>query len=295
MTEWSGCAGPSRDLGEKHEAEKDAKRIHAAELVDNELQVKPLSDRKDAELRGQVLQALALDEVVPPTVDAKVKDGVVTLTGIVKGQDQLDAAKLAAANVAGDLEVIDQMTLTLEPNAHEVRDAIAAALKRNALARAKSLSIKTSHGTVTVKGKVRSWEERDAAIEAVRSLEGVRRVADHITVESSADSSGEEVRGVLPAKRKGWRVSDEPEAPPLLDPHRFDLGATSAPSATARSPRSSGTSESSLCSGTPRSPSTPPTGHRSKRSPTMPPSSRVVGRRARFACVVRSSGSGRRT
>jgi osmotically-inducible protein OsmY len=176
--------GTVESLAEKHEAEKDAKRIHAAELVDNELEVKPLSDRKDAELRGQVLQALALDEVVPPTVDAKVKDGVVTLTGIVKGQDQLDAAKLVATNVAGDLEVIDKMTLTLEPNAHEVRDAIAAALKRNARARAKSLSIKTSHGTVTVKGKVRSWEERDATIEAVRSTAGVRRVEDHITVES---------------------------------------------------------------------------------------------------------------
>jgi osmotically-inducible protein OsmY len=31
---------------------------------------------------------------------------------------------------------------------------------------------------------VRSLEERDAAIEAVKSLEGVRRVEDHITVES---------------------------------------------------------------------------------------------------------------
>ena len=109
--------GTVESLSEKHEAEKDAKRISATELVDNELQVKPLSNRKDAELRGQVLQALALDEVVPPTVDAKVKDGVVTLTGIVKGQDQLDAAKLVASNVAGDLEVLDQMTLTLEPNA----------------------------------------------------------------------------------------------------------------------------------------------------------------------------------
>jgi osmotically-inducible protein OsmY len=138
----------------------------------------------DAELRGKVLQALALDEVVLPTVDAKVKDGVVTLTGVVKGQDQLDAAKLVAANIAGDLEVLDQMTLTLEPDAHEVRDAIAAALTRNARARARSLSIKTSHGTVTVKGKVRSWEEGDAVIEAVQSLTGVRSVQDHITVES---------------------------------------------------------------------------------------------------------------
>jgi len=169
---------------EKRKAEKDAKRIHATELVDNELQVRPLSSSKDAALRGKVLQALALDEVVPPTVDAEVKGGAITLTGTVKEQEQLDEAKLVASNIAGDLEVLDQMALTLEPNAHEVRGAIAAALKRNARARAKSLSIKTSHGTVTVKGKARSWEERDAAIEAVQSLTGVRKVEDHITVEA---------------------------------------------------------------------------------------------------------------
>jgi osmotically-inducible protein OsmY len=168
---------------EKREAEEDAKRIPATELVDSQLQVRPLGARRDAELRGNVLQALALDEVVPPTVDAKVKDGVVTLTGIVKRQDQLDAAKLVASNIAGCREVLDQMTLTLEPNAHEVRGVIAAALKRNARARAESLSIKTAHGAVTVKGKVRSLEERDVAIEAVRSLEGVRRVEDHIRIE----------------------------------------------------------------------------------------------------------------
>jgi osmotically-inducible protein OsmY len=176
--------GTVESPAEKHEAERDAKRILAAELVDNELQVRPLGDRKDAELRGQVLQALALDDVVPAAVDVKVKDGVVTLSGIVRGQDQLDAAKLAASNIAGCREVVDQLTLTLEPNAHDVRDVIATALRRDARARAESLSIKTSHGTVTVKGKVRSWEERDTAIEAVRSLEGVRRVEDHITVES---------------------------------------------------------------------------------------------------------------
>jgi osmotically-inducible protein OsmY len=176
--------GTVESLREKHEAEKDARRIPDTELVDSHLQVRPMGDRRDAELRGRVLQALALDEVVPPTVDAKVKDGVVTLIGTVKEQDQLDAAKLVAANIAGATEVIDQMTLTLEPNAHEVRDAIAVALRRNARARAESLSIKTSHGTVTVSGKVRSWEERDTAIEAVHALKGVRGVEDHVTVES---------------------------------------------------------------------------------------------------------------
>jgi osmotically-inducible protein OsmY len=176
--------GTVESPGARHDAEKDAMRVPATEFVDDQLQVRPLGNRNDAELRGQVLQALALDDVVPATVDVKAKDGVVTLTGIVKGQDQVDAAKLVTSNITGCLEVVDRMTLTLEPNAHDVRDVIATALKRNARARAESLSITTSHGTVTVKGQVRSWEERDTAIEAVRSLEGVRRVEDRITVES---------------------------------------------------------------------------------------------------------------
>jgi hypothetical protein len=42
--------------------------------VDNQLQVKLMNDerREDADLRGDVLQALMLDGLVPSTVDAKV-------------------------------------------------------------------------------------------------------------------------------------------------------------------------------------------------------------------------------
>ncbi|HVN61360.1 MAG TPA: BON domain-containing protein [Gaiellaceae bacterium] len=68
---------------QKREATKAAERVFGVKSVDNELQVKLMNDskREDAELRGDVLQALMLDSFVPATVDAKVDDGFVTLKG----------------------------------------------------------------------------------------------------------------------------------------------------------------------------------------------------------------------
>ena len=63
---------------EKREAGKAAARVYGVTEVSNELQVQMLngSKRDDADLRGDVLQALMLDSLVPTTVDAKVRDGL---------------------------------------------------------------------------------------------------------------------------------------------------------------------------------------------------------------------------
>jgi osmotically-inducible protein OsmY len=85
-----GTAGSVRD---KREAERVAKRVSGVEPGDNELQVRPLSDREDADLRGEVLQALASDGLVPAIVDVRVKDRVVTMTGSADWQRQRDRAR----------------------------------------------------------------------------------------------------------------------------------------------------------------------------------------------------------
>src|SRR6266540_150583 len=66
---------------QKREAQNAAERVHGVTDVDNQLDVRLLTHdrRTDADLRGAVLQALALDSLVPATVDATAKDGVVTL------------------------------------------------------------------------------------------------------------------------------------------------------------------------------------------------------------------------
>src|ERR1700753_4150906 len=70
--------GTVGSLREKREAKKAAQRVYGGVSVDNQLQVGLLTEngRLDADVRGDVLQALALDSLVPKSVDAKVSDGV---------------------------------------------------------------------------------------------------------------------------------------------------------------------------------------------------------------------------
>ena len=105
--------GTVGSLREKREAKKAAQRVFGVTSVDNKLQVKLMNDQKraDAEIRGDVLQALMLDSLVPNTIDAKVDDGFVTLTGTADWQYQRDEAELVSSNIVGALEVIDTIDL----------------------------------------------------------------------------------------------------------------------------------------------------------------------------------------
>src|SRR6188472_3016482 len=75
--------GTVRSLGAKHAATKAAKRVDGVRSIDNQLEVRLLTEhrRHDADLRGDVLRALSWNVFVPDGVDATVSDGVVTLTG----------------------------------------------------------------------------------------------------------------------------------------------------------------------------------------------------------------------
>jgi osmotically-inducible protein OsmY len=105
--------GTVGSLREKREAKKATERVFGVISVDNQLQVKLMNDdkRADAELRGDVLQALMLDSLVPKTVDANVEDGFVTLTGTANWKYQRDEADFVASNIVGTLDVFDEIEL----------------------------------------------------------------------------------------------------------------------------------------------------------------------------------------
>src|SRR6478609_7991333 len=119
--------GTVGSLREKREARKAARRVFGVVSVDNQLQVRLMGDqrRADAELRGDVLQALMLDSLVPKTVDAKVEDGFVTLTGTANWQYERDEAEFIASNIVGALDVLDEIEIAYPaPNAGDVKDSI---------------------------------------------------------------------------------------------------------------------------------------------------------------------------
>jgi osmotically-inducible protein OsmY len=171
---------------EKREAKSAAERVYGVKGLENELQVRLMNGTKrdDADLRGDVLQALMLDSLVPSTIDAKVQDGSVTLTGKAEWQYQRNEAELVAANILGVLDVWDEVQLTGPgPEAGDIESDIKRALKRSAKLDAESLSVDTKQGKVTIKGVVSSWSEHDDAVAAAWAAPGVTDVDDRILVE----------------------------------------------------------------------------------------------------------------
>ena len=171
---------------EKREAGKAAARVYGVTEVSNELQVRMLdgSRRDDADLRGDVLQALMLDSLVPMTVDAKVRDGVVTLTGTASWQYQRDEAEFLTASVPGVAGIQNEITLTSTPDGRDITADISDAFRRSAKLDADELSVDTtSYGTVILAGAVSSWAEHDEAVAAAWSAPGVTEVDDRIVVE----------------------------------------------------------------------------------------------------------------
>jgi len=170
---------------EKQEAKKDAARVYGVKSVNNELDVRLLDEhrREDADLRGDVLQAFALDYLIPGSVDAKVSDGFVTLKGSVDWQYQREEADFVAANVLGVIDVFDEIKLKAKLKAKAVKDDIRSAFERNAALDADDLSVTTSNGTVKLKGAVNSWAEHDEAVSAAWAAPGVTDVDDRILVE----------------------------------------------------------------------------------------------------------------
>jgi osmotically-inducible protein OsmY len=170
---------------EKREVRKAAERVWGVVSVTNELEVELMGDqrREDADLRGDVLQALMLDSLVPTTVDAWVDHGFVGLTGTVDWQYQRDEAEFVAGNGIGVVGLENDIDLSdTTPSPDDVEKKIKKAFTRNAKLDADDLAVSTSDGTVTLSGTVRSWDERDAAVAAAWAAPGVKVVDDLLPV-----------------------------------------------------------------------------------------------------------------
>ena len=170
---------------QRREATKATERVRGVVDVDNELEVSILTEqrRSDADLRGDVLQALMLDSQVPLNVEATVKDGLVTLTGAVDWQYQRDEAEFVAGNILGvrGVENLTELVRTA-PAAKDVHHAINQAFTRNAKLDADAVVVTSSDGAVALSGTVRSLSERNAAVAAAWAAPGVTSVEDRLTI-----------------------------------------------------------------------------------------------------------------
>ena len=121
---------------------------------------------------------------MPKTVKVRVTDGVVTLQGTVEWQFQKKEAELGLLPLIGVKGILNEIVLNPKASAAGVKIKIEEALKRSAEIDASHIQVDTSEGTVTLRGNVRSWAEREEIEDAVWAAPGVTKIEDRLTVSS---------------------------------------------------------------------------------------------------------------
>lgn len=161
-----------------------AQRVHGVTALAQELTVRgdehAANDSDIARMAGESLQRAG---DVPAGVRISVRDQVVTLSGAVTWQYERVAAERAISHTPGIVGVVDTIEILPGALAVDVKDAIGAAILRNAQLEGGHITVTAeSDGLVTLAGTVRSWSERRQAEHASWSAPGVTDVTNHLRV-----------------------------------------------------------------------------------------------------------------
>ena len=143
--------------------------------------------KTDAEIQKDVMDELKWLPLLKSTeIGVAVKNGVVTISGIVDTYSKKVLAEKAAARVTGvkavaeDIEV--KISGTGKPTDTEIAEAVLNALKWHSAMQENKIKVKVDNGWVTLEGEV-EWEfQRRAARLMVEDLRGVIGIINIIKI-----------------------------------------------------------------------------------------------------------------
>jgi len=164
-------------------AERAAKRVIGVRAVANDIEVKTVAGRTDADIAADAATMLRLHNEVPDSVQAAVHHGHVTLTGTVDWHYQRMQAEKAVRYIRGVRHVIDHITVLPRAVGHDMHRRITQALYRNASFDAKHITVTVTGSVAHLRGTATSWLQRQAAERAAYDAPGITLVDNQIMVD----------------------------------------------------------------------------------------------------------------
>lgn len=172
-------------FAEKLIIQRAVERVPGVKAVAMEIDVRlaPEHRRSDTDIAQAVQQALRWNTLAPDQVHAVVDKGWVTLRGEVDWDHQRRSIELALRPLMGIVGLSNDITLKPAVTPDDLHARIAAAVLRQTERELQRLKIEVEGGTVTLRGTVHSWHEREAAQGIAWSSPGVRAVRNELRID----------------------------------------------------------------------------------------------------------------
>jgi osmotically-inducible protein OsmY len=163
-----------------------AERVAGVKSIAMEVDVVPLGthQRSDTEIASAIEHVLAWSTSVPrDKIQIMVENGWVTLNGELNWNFQRQACERMIRPLRGVVGITDNITLIPVEVPEKLSMRIQDALTRQAVREARRIEVSLDGNVVTLRGKVHSWAEKNAAEGVTWSAPGVSIVYNQLTVE----------------------------------------------------------------------------------------------------------------
>ena len=169
--------------------------------------------KSNTQIQAEVQDAIKYEPLLHAAeIGVTVKEGVVTLTGIVDSYAKKLEAEDAAKKVGGTKAIVDEIKVEIGKrdyvNDEDLARDVVEALDGHLLIPAESIVATVEDGWLTLEG-VAGWDfEREAALKAVRHLNGVKGVVNNIKIRSEV-SNIEKKESIEKALQRHWSIDSD--------------------------------------------------------------------------------------
>jgi osmotically-inducible protein OsmY len=166
----------------KWNAEQAAHRVSGVTAVANDISVRTIGERTDSDIAAAAVHALKWNASIPAEkIHVTVDKGWVTLKGEVEWQFQRQEAERAVRRLWGVKGVSNLVTVQPLATPADLKKKIEDALVRSAEVDANNITVEVQGSKAVLKGKVRSWAERQEAERTAWLAPGITTVDNRIS------------------------------------------------------------------------------------------------------------------